>query len=69
MFSSDFVVFHCENRCGRLLYVSAIGSHDIELTKLQQSSHYDSGLKTGRLRSEIGISWFRCPKIYLSALC
>ena len=69
MFSSDSVGFHCENRCARLLYISAIGSHDIELTKLQQSSHYESRFKTGRRRREIGNSGFLCLNFYPSALC
>ena len=68
MFSSDFVGFHYENRCGRLLYVSAIGSHDIELTKLQQSSHYESRFKTGRRRREIGNSGFLWPNFYPSVI-
>ena len=36
MFSSDFVGFHWESQCARLLYVSAIGSHDIEASAFLQ---------------------------------
>ena len=65
MLSSDFDGFHCESRCARLLYVSTIGSHDIELTKLRQSSHYESGLKTGPgVEGKLGILGF-CAQIFI----